>query len=235
MDVLIFLVVLMVELAIYIAVYGGIFIVSIASYVLNALGLQTIAKRRGIDKPWLAWIPIANGWILGSISDQYQQMMKNKETKRRKLLVMLDIVTMVLVILFFVFYFGMFIVIMVIGIGSDSAGMSPEVMLGPTMIYVIGFYGFGAILSVASIVQRVFFCICDYDLYMSCNPDKAPIFLVLSIVVGITRPVLVFICRNKDDGMLVPEDAAQPEPEEFCELPEHTAAEVATEILSDEV
>ena len=45
---------------------------SIAAYVLQALGLYTIAKRRGISNPWLAWVPVAWVWVLGSISDQFR-------------------------------------------------------------------------------------------------------------------------------------------------------------------
>ena len=44
--------------------------IGIGAYVLWSLGVYTIAKRRGIRKPWLSWIPVGNLWILGSISDQ---------------------------------------------------------------------------------------------------------------------------------------------------------------------
>ena len=53
------------------------FVFTIAMYVLSAWGMYTIANRRGIHRPWLAWIPVANMWILGSISDQYQLSVKN--------------------------------------------------------------------------------------------------------------------------------------------------------------
>lgn len=38
-----------------------------AAYVLSALGLYTIAKNRGMENPWLAWIPIAQYYIIGAI------------------------------------------------------------------------------------------------------------------------------------------------------------------------
>jgi len=53
------------------AVLGGfIFIVvliAIACYVLMALGLYKLAKNRGIENPWLAWIPIAQYYTLGKL------------------------------------------------------------------------------------------------------------------------------------------------------------------------
>ncbi|MCX7708596.1 MAG: hypothetical protein N2484_01975 [Clostridia bacterium] len=42
-------------------------IIGIVAYVLMALGLYTMAKNRGIENPWLAWIPIANLYILAKL------------------------------------------------------------------------------------------------------------------------------------------------------------------------
>ena len=33
-------------------------VIAVAAYVLEAWALYTIAQRRWIKKPWLAWIPI---------------------------------------------------------------------------------------------------------------------------------------------------------------------------------
>ena len=59
-------------------------VLSVACYVLEALSLYTIAQRRGIRKPWLAWIPVVNVWIVGSISDQYQYVVNRRIQNRRK-------------------------------------------------------------------------------------------------------------------------------------------------------
>ena len=54
-------------------------LIGIATYVLSALGLYTIAKRRGLNHPWLAWIPVASAWIVGSLSDQYRYVVNGEE------------------------------------------------------------------------------------------------------------------------------------------------------------
>ena len=49
---------------------GGVVpLISVAIYVFTALSMHTIAQKRGIACPWLAWIPVANLWVLGSVSD----------------------------------------------------------------------------------------------------------------------------------------------------------------------
>lgn len=50
---------------------GAVFssLIYFAVFVFTAVALYTLAKNRGIRHPWLAWIPVANVWILGSLSD----------------------------------------------------------------------------------------------------------------------------------------------------------------------
>ncbi len=42
-------------------------VVGIAAYAVISFSLYTMAKNRGIQNPWLAWIPIANLYILAQI------------------------------------------------------------------------------------------------------------------------------------------------------------------------
>ena len=71
-------------------------LVSIAMYVLTALGLYTMAKRRGINKAWLAWIPVVNCWLIGCISDQYRYVVKGQVKSKRRSLLILTIIQMIL-------------------------------------------------------------------------------------------------------------------------------------------
>lgn len=60
--------------------------IGITSYVLGSLGTYKIAKRRGIHNPWLAWLPVGQAWVLGSISDHYQYIARGKTRNYRKVL-----------------------------------------------------------------------------------------------------------------------------------------------------
>ncbi len=42
-------------------------IVSIILYVLSSIGFYKLATNQKINNPWIAWIPIANLYVLGSI------------------------------------------------------------------------------------------------------------------------------------------------------------------------
>lgn len=40
-------------------------VIGVVFYVLKSIGLSTLAANRGIPNPWLAWIPIADLYIMG--------------------------------------------------------------------------------------------------------------------------------------------------------------------------
>jgi len=69
-------------IVLYLAMLAG----AILSYVLSSLSVYTIAKRRMISNPWLAWIPLANYWTIGAIADDYDSRMGIKRKWRVLLL-----------------------------------------------------------------------------------------------------------------------------------------------------
>lgn len=52
-------------IAVLFTVFGV--LIGIAAYILTALGLYSIAKNRGMENAWLAWIPIAQLYVIGDI------------------------------------------------------------------------------------------------------------------------------------------------------------------------
>lgn len=124
---------------------------SIATYVLTALALYTVANRRGLNNPWLAWIPVADMWLLGSISDQYRYVVKNENRSKRKILLILSLISVV----------G-YIVIMTLGVAAVVSvasgamqGISEEALLGKAMGPVIGLLGVCVPLMGVSIAQMI--------------------------------------------------------------------------------
>ncbi len=180
----------------------------IAMYVLQSLGLYTIAQRRGIKHPWMAWLPVTNMWLLGSIADQYRYVAKGQVRSRRKVLLGLYIAMMVLWFVFFCVYIGVFAnLIMQI----PALQYMPEAqLLGQFGSSVLGIVGLLLVWWGVAVAAAVFQYICLYDLYASCCPNYKVLFLLLSILVNVTMPFIVFACRRKDEGMPPRKDAVQP-------------------------
>lgn len=176
---------------------------SVLVYVLQSLGMYTIAKRRGIHHPWLSWLPIGNAWILGSISDQYQYVAKGKIRNRRKILLGLNIAVYAAAILYYIYCIASVVGMLV----ADS--QMPE-MVPQTLWVVLPVIGFLLVMAVLAIVNTVFVYIAYYDLFESCKPSQAVAFLILSIFLSFLLPFFVFACRKKDLGMPPRKTASAP-------------------------
>ena len=169
---------------------------AIVTYILHAIGLQTIAKRRGIHHSYLAWIPIGSAWLLGSISDQYQYVAKRNETKHRTALLVLSVVQVALCV---------FYNLASASVMQQEVGAAAGALLGLSAIGGLVYFGI-------SVVLLVFPYIALYDLYNACDPSSAVLKLVFSIIFSVTIPFFVFASRKKDLGMPARKTAAPVEP-----------------------
>lgn len=172
-------------------------ILSLVTYIFSSLGFYTLAKRRGIRAPGLAWIPIGGTqWILGSLSDQYASLTGAKLRCSRHILLWGELVLNAAAIPLLVFAIQL--------LTATLAGQDVTMQL-------MQLNGVQTLLNLASIALSVMIYIALYKVYKSCDPKHAVLFLVLSIIFNITLPFFVFACRNKDLGMPQP-DGGEEEP-----------------------
>ena len=173
------------------------FLLSVGTYVLTALGLYTIAQRRGINKPWLAWIPVVNVWTLGCISDQYRYVVKGEKKSKRKVLIGLNIAQLVCVLVFFV----LTIVMVVDMVGMATTNPSEQEVITAVLGSMGGVLLMIIPISAISLTTAIITYMALYDVYTSCDPKNNVTFLVLSILFSITQPFFIFFSRKKDLGM----------------------------------
>lgn len=181
--------------------------IGVAAYIFMALGLYTIARNRRIRNPWLAWIPVANLWLLGCISDQYRYVTLGEHRNSRKKLLTLSIVEMALipvaVTLILIWIFGL----AALGIagGNMSEGAMGASVVGLILLFFVLLLPFIA-LAVIAVILQIQKCRAYWDLFGSCVPQKRTLFSALSIVasclgIDLVAAILIFICRNKEEGM----------------------------------
>ena len=177
-------------------------ILSLVAYCLLAAGLYTIADRRGISKPWLAWIPFGQNWILGSISDQYQYVTMKREKSKRKVLLTLEILVTVLAVVICALCVVAIVQMTqgVIGGGITQTQINDQVMEASALLLGVLLLTF--VLLGMSIAMIVVHTMALYDLFRSCDPANATLFTVLSFFLsGILQGAFVLVSRKKDDGM----------------------------------
>lgn len=174
-------------------------IIALVGYVLQSVGLYTIAKNRGIRNPWLAWLPIGYYWVAGSIADQYQYVTNGQIKNRRTILLALSIATAVVSSLVSSMATGSFV------LTTGEINMDQIAALGSagTLLNLVA--------SGLEIATFVFWQIALYDLYTSCNPKNNTLYLVLGIIFGVAVPYFIFFNRKKELGM-PPRKPVQEEP-----------------------
>ena len=176
-------------------------VVGIVSYVLMSLGMYTIAKRRNINHPWLAWVPFGSSWLLGCISDQYHYVVEEEEKSKRKWMLALDILTSVLLIAGFVALIaGVVNAFVGMDMGSGYV-MEDEAYMEAVLSPMLGSLGIMLLALIPAIALAIMRIIAMYDLFASCDPNRKVVYLVLSILFDIAGSICVFISRHKDDGM----------------------------------
>ena len=162
---------------------GGVVpLLSLAVYVFTALSLYTIARRRGLNCPWLAWIPVADLWLVGSLSDQYRYLTQGQVKHKRIVLLILKAVTLALT-------GGL--VGAVIWLAASSGSAAAVVTMLVMALLDAG----------AAIALTVLNFMALYDIYASCTPENATVYLVLSIFFKVLKPIFLFISRDADGGM----------------------------------
>ena len=169
----------------------------IATYVLTALALYTIAQRRGLNRPWLAWIPVVNCWIVGSLSDQYRYVVKGENKSKRKVLLTLQILMVVMGIALAAVAIAMVFGAVGGAINGFDESRIMETVLGP----LVGIVGMCLPMAGISIAYAVIYYMALYDIYRSMDPVNCVLFTVLSILFHVTEPFFLFFNRNKDLGM----------------------------------
>ena len=176
--------------------------VGVAYYVLQSISIYKIASRRGIDRPWLAWVPVVNVWTLGCISDQYQYVVNGKNCNKRTTMLVLNIILKAITILISCCYAGMVVQMMEAG-GMGEVDVFSGAFATAVVVVLLALVAFGVGIALAIIQYMAL-----YDLFRSCDSANGTLYLIGCILVNtifsafsFLQPVFLFLCRDKDDGM----------------------------------
>ncbi len=174
----------------------------VVKYILRSLSVYTVAKRRGIQNPGLAWVPMIWVWTLGGICDQYDAT----RGIQRKWRVSLLILTTIGFAAFFIGYILMIVQLAKLAISQQSYVYSfryvyeyaiPEEFIGALAGEVVVMI-LGAIAAAASTVCQ---WICLFKFYESCRPKDALKYLLVSVLVPLGQPICMMCSRKYDLGM----------------------------------
>lgn len=151
--------------------------VSIVITVLTSIGYYTIAKNRGYDKPWFAWIPILGDYLKGAIADSINE--DNDSRSIYRILCPAVIVLQQVISLWSAFNTFMYL----IGELSGKGGMAANIQGSNTLLFVVGIAG--------TVVNLLAF----HRLAADYEPDREIIYTVIALLCGVPG-IFVFMMRN---------------------------------------
>lgn len=181
----------------------------IVGYVLTAISLYQIGKRRRIRNYGLAWVPIGNLWVINAIGDQYQEIRTGQRQYLRRWAMGL---------------IGGFVLLwllgMVMAFSAVVKAFTYRDTLTPGEIMSLGSSAMLMILAIllmlaAWTAAMVLTYISLYRLYRSTRPQSAVVFLVLSIVIPVTAPFFLFACRKYDAPIEMLRSPIPPQPQQL--------------------
>lgn len=183
-----------------VAIVAVVSLVSLTLYLLKAAGLHNAAKRRGVAHAWMAWVPVLDYWVAGSLSDQYKQTVRGKASYNRIILLVLAVGGWLVSLAARAAAGGGIAEIIRCVSDGDVAGLVYASTLtsgGSALLDVLN--------TCLSLALFVFWHMTLYDIYSAANPKTKVVFLVLGIIFSVTIPFFLFFSRKKDEGMRIPQ------------------------------
>ena len=163
-------------------------LIQLVLYVFRSIGLYRLAKRRRLNHPWLAWVPVGCNWIAGGLSDQYQHRVNGRKHWNRLALLLLRVGTIC-----FGTFQGLAGLCVATGLMTD-----PYSYLGLPLAFQVLCGFLAPVLGLAYFVIGI---LASYDVYRSCDPSNGLLYTILGAVFRFLHPFFLFALRNRDDGM----------------------------------
>lgn len=156
--------------------------VTLVEYVLKGLALYRMARNAGYPSPGLAWVPVANSWLLGSLCDRSHYALAGKQWHFAVILPVLDVLGLVGGGLFAGLY-GIFTNVLYYGSDYDEAIEGGISSVG------------GNLLGLACTVVTA---LALYQLYKDYAPGREVLYTVLSVILGgLAQGILLMTLRNR--------------------------------------
>lgn len=169
-------------------------VIGIAIYLLESISVYKMAKSAQIKNPWLAFIPVANDWVFGTLAEKYKKKNGTKSARFGIILPVLEGIVLIETIALTIF--TVISIKEITGYALDavntSSEMAPEQFMSLIPVIILYF----ALMAVAFAYAVVFF-IALWRVYSSFDKSNATLYIVLSVVFTISVPIILFIIRNR--------------------------------------
>lgn len=169
-------------------------VIGIAIYLLESISVYKMAKSAEIKNPWLAFIPVANDWVFGTLAEKYKKKNGTKSARFGIILPVLEGIVLIEAIALTIF--TVISIKEITGYALDAVNTSSEMVPEQFMSLIPVIILYFALMAVA-IAYAVVFFIALWRVYSSFDKSNATLYIVLSVIFTISVPIILFIIRNR--------------------------------------
>lgn len=151
-------------------------------YLLKAAAIYRMAKNAGMQSPGLAWVPVANNYLLGQLCDRAVYARTGRQWKLAVVLPVLDVIS----------GFGSSFTSTLYGIATSWLFYGSDYSYWLDKDIKVSINGLLGLLCTAVTAVALYYLFCDYD------PGREVICTVLSVIFGgIAQAILLMVIRNR--------------------------------------
>ena len=168
-------------------------LITILFFVLKAIAIRTMAKNRGLDKLYLAWIPFFNYILLGKVIGTVF-LFRKKVNNVGLLVTIFSLISFVVQTLlnlgYYVSNLGEILGFNILDYGSTFV---TNWMLQKGVFYTVIYYLYDilALFEIVISVSLIFFVFRKYA------PERAFIYSIVSVFIDPAFSILLFVIRNR--------------------------------------
>ena len=156
-------------------------VLTLVEYVLKGIALSQMARNAGLPNPALAWVPVANNYLLGTLCDRSQYALTGKEWKFSIILPVLDLLSLL----------GGGVLTGLYGLFNDYLYYGSEYSFYDTNFQS----GIGGLLGLATAAATA---TALYQLFKDYAPGREVLYTVLALILGsLVQAILLMTLRNK--------------------------------------
>ena len=191
-----------------VVVVGIAAVIGLIFYLFEAVGLYRMARGCGLSAPGLAFVPIANAMILGQLARRGCQAYGKRGLPYPVLLPLGQVGCIFLSAAASVIGVQLLWNVLFPLIAGQPYYDMPAVMGARVISAMASLLLIGLLLFLVSVATTVFVYMALYQVYRLFSPENTVLYMVLSILLPVTMPFILFAIRNRQPGAPAPTPTA---------------------------
>ena len=190
-------------MAFFMTLLFAVSLVDIATYLFTAFPLWRISQRRCPDAAWAAWIPGAAVYVEAALSDWYRKKNLGKPPRHLMLMLIAYFAAYALSLICSVIYIVGYLPLTFGELLIESSPIFAVMLLLFSIVVLLLFFVPVGLITLVSYFSKVINYISLFNIYRSCQPSMAILYVALNILIPLSAPVCLMLSAGAEGPLWV--------------------------------